>query len=113
MNQRMTRIAQLTRKALDGHKGGFVSHAYQVVRLPHGNVQVIYRGTVVASFSRSGSSVVLQTRGWFTPTTKAVINAALAHTPYSVYQKDWEWFVCGFADGHIENFREGMMLVEL
>ena len=60
----------------------------------HGkNTQVIYRGTVVVSFSNK--LITLNTGGWMTATTKTRMNQASSQfgLGYRVFQKNFEWFV--------------------
>lgn len=91
MNLRMSKIAEVTRRARNGGHGAVIGHYAIVKDEDRQHVQVVYRGTVVAAFSPS--TVVLNAGGWHTPTTKAVMNAALAFTPYRVRQRQWKWFV--------------------
>lgn len=94
MNQRMSRIADATIAARNGGKGACIGH-YSVTKGDDDghNVYVSYRGTIVAHWA--GDIVTLDTGGYKSPTTKNVINAALAGTGLSVFQKDWDWFVTG------------------
>lgn len=54
----------------------------------------VYRGTPVAS--KLGNRVTLNTGGWKSRTTKVRMNQFSRHYcggVFSVYQKDYEWFV--------------------
>jgi len=115
-NKTMNRISYLVRDARYGGRGGTVGGLYSV---EHGDgseecaVVVKYRGTAVATLFQTGEyagCVRLQTGGWRTMTTKAVMNAALWETPYSVYQKQGVWYVerAGFLT--VVEYRDGMML---
>ena len=59
---------------------------------------VKYHDTVVVSFDND--RIVLNSGGWFTPTTKTRMNQS-SHQfllDFHVYQKDFEWFVDDFED---------------
>jgi len=91
MNQTMSKIATATHKARFEGKGSNMGN-YSVVASEN-LVAVSYRGTTVALFDLDMGHVQLNTGGWYTPTTKNVINAALFGTGFSIYQKNWDWFV--------------------
>jgi hypothetical protein len=69
---------------------------------------VIYRGTPVVTFTHN--KVVLQTRGWFTQTTKTRMNQASNqfHLGFRVFQKGFEWFVTT-PNGYTIPYAEGML----
>ena len=64
----------------------------QIVRTKQ-HTMVIYRGTPVVTFT--ASSVELQTRGWYTTTTKSRMNQASRQfgLGFSVYQEAHQWYV--------------------
>ncbi len=116
MNQTMQRIADkvsLCRRTLHAdtlfsvRPVQNVGHLYTVVT-NETTVQVIYRGTVVAVLT--AGSVTLHTRGWQTMTTKNVMNAALAATPFSVYQRDFTWYIHDYRADTDIRFYEGVEL---
>lgn len=121
MNKTMYQIADATLQALNALNNGqassfrtqrFGNNKYSVsmstIGVPATDhiVVVSYRGTAVAQFY-SNSTVKLQTGGYHTVTTKAVINAALwgARAPFSVYQQDFSWYV--HLDGTELNTKNG------
>lgn len=96
MNQIMSKIADATAHARLG--GEFRRHMgnYSVYNDLRGTVTYVnYRGTDVVTFERlqGREQITLYTNGWFTPTTKNVMNAALAGTGYFVYQYNFVWYV--------------------
>lgn len=59
-----------------------------------GWTRVVYHETAVVSFSLSGKGIVLDTGGYFTPTTKTRMNQASRQFDlgYHVFQKAGKWY---------------------
>ena len=86
MNQAMTNIADAVR----GNKK-FKSALYAVNTRQNGHIEVLYRDTLVALIMPT--LVHINTGGWYTVTTRRVINAVLfgAETRSQVYQHKFKW----------------------
>ena len=70
------------------------THATTIGRDSSTNMMTVkYQNTYVVSFN--DVSIILNTGGWFTNTTKTRMNQASNQfgLGYQVYQKDFEWFV--------------------
>lgn len=78
-------------------------------------VDVVYHNTTVASVKWVEGRVraMLNTGGWYTPTTKDRINTVLrvAGIPATVYQREYQWFV-RLHDGEEVPFRNRMIISE-
>ena len=74
----------------------------------NGVTSVKYHDTKVVTFSED--AIMLDTGGWFTPTTKARMNQTSNQfgLDYKVYQKDFEWFV--HYNGKDYNYFDGMRI---
>ena len=59
----------------------------------NGITKIVYHSTPVVSFN--DKEIILNTGGYFTNTTKSRMNQASNQFDlgYSVYQKNWDWFV--------------------
>ena len=57
-----------------------------------GNIHIRYQATDVVIFKADGT-IVLNSGGWRTTTTKSRMNAALNGTGWRVWQDDWQWYV--------------------
>ena len=64
-----------------------------VVDLKNNYISVVYHNTEVVKVTKK--SIILNTGGWFTSTTKTRMNQASNQFSlgYYVYQKDFNWFV--------------------
>ena len=101
MNKTMSQIA----KAVSVQKN--LSLRHYVVFNTDGMTGVMYRGTQVAAIDHRTRVMTLNNGGYFTPTTKNVINAALqgAGARHYVYQRDFSWYIsvslveCPFTNG--------------
>ncbi len=73
-----------------------------------GSADIIYQETTVVSFNNN--RITLRSGGWETRTTKRRMNQASAQFSlgYSVFQKNYEWFV-DFESETLE-FEDGMIL---
>jgi len=69
------------------------SHKTSVRFTPNGTLSVVYRGTEVVK--ATSKSIILDTNGWFTNTTKTRMNQASNQygLGYTVFQKNYDWFV--------------------
>ncbi len=74
------------------------------------NTCIRYHSTVVVKFNRN--VIVLNSGGWRTVTTKLRMNQASSEfgLGFSVYQKDYEWFVRANWMGGDLPFSDGMTL---
>ena len=70
-----------------------------------GNIHIRYQATDVVIFKADGT-IVLNSGGWHTTTTKSRINAALSGTGWLVWQRDGKWFVSN--DKIVTPFTDGM-----
>ena len=70
-------------------------------------LSVIYAETLIVE--KVGDTITLDSGGWETVTTKRKMNQAARQFAlgYSVYQKDYRWFVA-MPDGQTVPFRDGM-----
>lgn len=112
MNSTMSKISAMTNRARQGAHGGRLGN-YYVINSPDGSETLVnYRGTDVARFNRFNGteSVTLNDGGWHTPTTKNVMNAALAYTRFWVYQEQWDWFIGDTQTGASIPYRRGITL---
>jgi hypothetical protein len=107
----------MTRRALDEGVGGNVSNYGVISNHWDGEriVSVSYRGTVVVTFKNVNGYrwAELNNGGWQTLTTKNVINAALAGagSRYTVFQRDFEWYVDAYPEWESEReYSNGMTL---
>ena len=70
-----------------------------------GDIHIRYQDTDVVVFKADGT-IVLNSGGWHTTTTKSRINAALSGTGWYLYQKNYNWFV---SNGKVNiTFTDGM-----
>ena len=78
-------------------------HATSVKRSTDGTLTVRYHWTDVVTVYPNGK-MVLDTGGYFTPTTKTRMNQAAAELglAFAVFQRDFQWFVA--IDGHTLEF---------
>jgi len=88
MNEAMTQIAEHVRYGED-----MQTRLYSVRQRSNGHVEVCYRGSLVALVM--AGSVLLDSHGWMSVTTKRVMNAVLWGISVNalVRQRQWEWFV--------------------
>lgn len=70
-------------------------------------LSVIYAGTLIVE--KVGDTITLDSGGWETVTTKRKMNQAANQFAlgYSVFQKDWKWFVT-LPNGETVPFKDGM-----
>ena len=82
-------------------------HGTQVLT-EEGKTKVIYHGTPVVTLD--GNKVTLRTRGYQTVTTKRRMNQAANQFDlgFSVYQKNWDWYVWLRETNQTLEFKEGM-----
>jgi hypothetical protein len=66
-------------------------HNTWVERDGNDEINVRFHNTVIVAYHRAGGAT-LRTGGWMTVTTKARLNN-LVPSGWSVYQKDWDWFL--------------------
>ena len=64
-----------------------------MIYVENGEIKVRYHSTDVVSFT--AEKIMLNTGGWETATTKLRMNQVSNQFKlgFTVYQKDWEWFV--------------------
>jgi len=70
-----------------------VGSVHTTVARDDGITRVVYHATTVVEFDEN--VIILKTGGWFTNTTKTRMNQTSNQfgLGYSVYQKDFDWFV--------------------
>ena len=73
-----------------------------------GKTRVTYHSTDIVAWDND--QIVLQSGGWQTVTTKRKMNQAAAQfgLDFSVYQKDFCWYVV--KDGKTLDFKDGMII---
>lgn len=69
------------------------------------NIHIRYQDTDVVIFKADGT-IVLNSGGWRTTTTKSRMNAALNGTGWRVWQRDGDWFASN--DRIVTPFTDGM-----
>lgn len=79
------------------------------IAVEQGITRVTYHKTVVVSFN--ADHIRLDSGGWRTVTTKTRMNQASRQFElgFSVFQKDFEWFV-DIGDGIVVKFHDGLQL---
>lgn len=75
-----------------------------------GETVITYVSTPIVKFDRD--KVTLDSGGYRTVTTKRKMNQAARQfsLPYSVYQRDFDWFVYNRHNGHTAPFEDGMII---
>ena len=70
----------------------------------NGVTYVKYHNTRVVAFSEN--AIILDTGGWFTPTTKTRMNQTsnAFGLGFQVYQKNYEWYVENI-NGNVQHFK--------
>lgn len=70
-----------------------ISGIATTIKTMNGKTEITYHQTVVVSFT--DKVITLNTGGWFTNTTKTRMNQTSNqfNLGFSVYQKDYNWFV--------------------
>ena len=94
MNKAMSEIADAVANKRPMH-----SKLYAVAVRENGTVEVLYRGTLVALIQND--KMYVNTGGWYTATTKKVINAAFwgAGANVNIFQHNWNWTLNRFERG--------------
>ena len=75
-----------------------------------GELSVRYHATNVFTFNPSTGIIKLDSGGWHTVTTKKRINQCFAafDLPYTLHQKNFDWFVDHLPTGDVYPFRNDM-----
>ena len=72
--------------------------------------KVFLHGNHIATYDHVNKELTLFDGGWQTVTTKSRLNALCNEfaTGFSVFQKNWEWFVGDFKNKTIKDFTDGI-----
>ena len=72
--------------------------------------KVFLHGNHIATYDHVNKELTLFDGGWQTVTTKSRLNALCNEfaTGFSVFQKNWEWFVSDFQNKTIKDFTDGI-----
>lgn len=85
-----------------------ISGVATTIKTVNGLTEIVYHSTPVVSFN--DKVIILNTGGWWTNTTKTRMNQTSHQFDlgFSVYQKDYSWFVdyCGKTLSFISNTLE-------
>lgn len=77
---------------LDGKVERTIANNTRLRRLASGRVAVVLHSTEVVTFTPEGT-IILNSGGYRSVTTKARMNACLRTTGYGVSQQKWGWYV--------------------
>lgn len=79
------------------------------VSTENGVMKVVYHETVVAAFNKKTHTVTLNSGGYRTATTRTRMNQAANQFGwnFTVFQKDFKWFV-KYPGGNVGPFSDGM-----
>ena len=72
-------------------------------------IGVVYHSTTIARLYPDGS-VEIRHGGWQSNTTKDRLNWFTQPIGYTVYQKDWAWYVYNYRTGETFEYENGMVL---
>ena len=74
--------------------------------------KVFLHGNHIATYDHINRELSLYDGGWQTVTTKSTLNALCYEfaTGFSVFQKNWEWFVSDFQGKNIVDFDNGISI---
>ena len=77
-----------------------------------GMSRVFLHGNHIATYNHVTKELALFDGGWQTVTTKSRLNALLFEfaTGFSVFQKNWDWFVSDFQGKNIVDFSNGISI---
>ena len=72
--------------------------------------KVFLHGNHIATYDHVNKELTLFDGGWQTVTTKSRLNALCNEfaTGFSVFQKNWDWFVGDFKNKTIKDFTDGI-----
>ena len=72
--------------------------------------KVFLHGNHIATYNHIDKELTLFDGGWQTVTTKSRLNALCYEfaTGFSVFQKNWDWFVSDFQGKTVMNFDDGI-----
>ena len=94
------------------NKGNFSSSNTSVSYHPSENLsEVRLHGHLIAWFDHTKQTLALSSCGWETNTTKSRLNALLHECfyGYTIFQKNWVWYVSKPLDNKIHDFYDGMI----
>jgi len=77
-------------------------------RREDGTIAVRLHATDILTFSPNGD-ITLDSGGWHTVTTKARISEFMS-TGWSLFQKDFAWYLRNYASGQIVDYRDGITI---
>ena len=74
------------------------------------NCFVYLHGNHIATYNYANKELSLYDGGWQSNTTKSRLNALLFEfaTGFSVFQKNWNWFVSDFEGKTVKDFTDGI-----
>jgi len=74
------------------------------------NCFVYLHGNHIATYNYANKELSLYDGGWQSNTTKSRLNALCYElaTGFSVFQKNWEWFVSDFQSKTVKDFTDGI-----
>ena len=74
------------------------------------NCFVYLHGNHIATYNYANRELALYDGGWQSNTTKSRLNALCYElaTGFSVFQKNWEWFVSDFQGKTVKDFTDGI-----
>ena len=72
--------------------------------------EVFLHGNHIATYNHVTKELALFDGGWQSVTTKSRLNALCYElaTGFSVFQKNWDWFVSDFQSKNIKDFTDGI-----
>jgi len=94
------------------NKGNFSSSNTSVSYHPSENLsEVRLHGHLIAWFDHTKQTLAISSCGWETNTTKSRLNALLHECfyGYTIFQKNWVWYVSKPLDNKIHDFYDGMI----
>ncbi len=76
------------------------------------NMEVFLHGNHIATYNYALKELELYDGGWQSVTTKSRLNALCYEfaTGFSVFQKNWDWFVSDFQSKTIKPFCDGLIV---
>ena len=95
------------------HKSNWAGSNTSVSYHPSENLsEVRLHGHLIAWYDHSKKRLGISSCGWTTNTTKSRLNAILSELfyGYSIFQKNWEWYVTNFNGTKTVDFYDGQII---